>query len=455
MPETHLTDRGKRLLQAAIVLSVFTLIFRDIVLLLALIVTVSLPIYDFLSVRSTVRTVEGEAETEPSEIEEELTAGDEYIQKIELRNLPDRRLDYGSPLEDARIEDVARDGDEATLTLSYRPELAGTREADSVNFSVTGMLGLVEGSGEISANMNFRTRPRIMAAAVAAAGFLAGGAGTGAGEQTMQLKGAGLEYAGSREYRPGDDLGDMDWKATARLGRPIVKEYYLEGGGRVHLVFEAAAPDQVSIDKLSTQFLNLTTVLARREVPLGLTIHDGREVKVHTPEANPKEAVALALRHALRAVQVEVEELYDVLEPRTSGEVRRILQRVDREPLEKFLEAQLRIRVGEESPYRVLEDLVKEAGGDMQVALASSLWSDIGPLLEFEDYAREKGVNISVLQPTRPWNQCEDLEEGYRTRERYSRIHRVLENRGLSLSGSSEELVREIGRSRGISRSLR
>ncbi len=33
------------------------------------------------------------------------------------------------------------------------------------------------------------------------------------------------EYAGSREYRPGDSIRDMDWRATARLSTAIIREY--------------------------------------------------------------------------------------------------------------------------------------------------------------------------------------------------------------------------------------
>ncbi|MCJ7630532.1 MAG: DUF58 domain-containing protein [Longimicrobiales bacterium] len=33
------------------------------------------------------------------------------------------------------------------------------------------------------------------------------------------------EYRGLRSYRPGDDPRDIHWRTTARLGRPVVREY--------------------------------------------------------------------------------------------------------------------------------------------------------------------------------------------------------------------------------------
>ena len=35
--------------------------------------------------------------------------------------------------------------------------------------------------------------------------------------------GDSFEFIGNREYRDGDNLRDMDWRATARLSRPIVR----------------------------------------------------------------------------------------------------------------------------------------------------------------------------------------------------------------------------------------
>jgi len=38
-------------------------------------------------------------------------------------------------------------------------------------------------------------------------------------------RGARGEYRSLREYRPGDDLRDIHWKATARTGRAVIREY--------------------------------------------------------------------------------------------------------------------------------------------------------------------------------------------------------------------------------------
>jgi uncharacterized protein (DUF58 family) len=54
--------------------------------------------------------------------------------------------------------------------------------------------------------------------------------------------GDSFEFIGNREYREGDNLRDMDWRATARLNRPIVREYREEYFLRVGVVLDTYLP---------------------------------------------------------------------------------------------------------------------------------------------------------------------------------------------------------------------
>ncbi len=46
-----------------------------------------------------------------------------------------------------------------------------------------------------------------------------------AGEYKSTFKGTGVEFLDVREYLPGDDVRTIDWKVTARMGRPYVKKF--------------------------------------------------------------------------------------------------------------------------------------------------------------------------------------------------------------------------------------
>jgi uncharacterized protein (DUF58 family) len=51
-------------------------------------------------------------------------------------------------------------------------------------------------------------------------------------------RGESLEYIGNRDYREGDSVRDIDWRATARLSRPIVREFREEVFVRAALVLD-------------------------------------------------------------------------------------------------------------------------------------------------------------------------------------------------------------------------
>jgi uncharacterized protein (DUF58 family) len=54
--------------------------------------------------------------------------------------------------------------------------------------------------------------------------------------------GDSLEFIGNREYREGDNIRDIDWRATARLTRPIVREYREEYFHRAGLILDTSIP---------------------------------------------------------------------------------------------------------------------------------------------------------------------------------------------------------------------
>ncbi|HDD69464.1 MAG TPA: DUF58 domain-containing protein, partial [Candidatus Korarchaeota archaeon] len=48
-----------------------------------------------------------------------------------------------------------------------------------------------------------------------------------------------MEFYGLREYSPGDDLRRIDWKASSRLGRLILREFLKEKESDVYIILDA------------------------------------------------------------------------------------------------------------------------------------------------------------------------------------------------------------------------
>lgn len=62
-----------------------------------------------------------------------------------------------------------------------------------------------------------------------------------AGQYRSVFKGAGIEFEEVREYSPGDDVKSIDWKVSARLGRPFVKRFREEREQIVMLLVDMSA----------------------------------------------------------------------------------------------------------------------------------------------------------------------------------------------------------------------
>jgi len=60
------------------------------------------------------------------------------------------------------------------------------------------------------------------------------------GEYRSTFKGTGMEFVDVREYMPGDDIRAIDWKVTARMGRPYVKKFVEERELTVILCVDAS-----------------------------------------------------------------------------------------------------------------------------------------------------------------------------------------------------------------------
>lgn len=62
-----------------------------------------------------------------------------------------------------------------------------------------------------------------------------------AGQYKSVFRGSGIEFEEVREYSPGDEVKSIDWKVSARLGRPFIKLYREERESIVMLLIDMSA----------------------------------------------------------------------------------------------------------------------------------------------------------------------------------------------------------------------
>ena len=58
------------------------------------------------------------------------------------------------------------------------------------------------------------------------------------GAHAVRQIGKGREFEQLREYQPGDDYIDIDWKATARRGMPVTRTYQIEKTQEVYVIVD-------------------------------------------------------------------------------------------------------------------------------------------------------------------------------------------------------------------------
>ncbi len=96
------------------------------------------------------------------------------------------------------------------------------------------------------------------------------------GAALATARGEALEFMGNREFREGDNIRDMDWRATARLDRLVVREFHEEYLHRVALILDTALPDAPDAEEALEGAISLCAAagdwLARQEHPVGLLL---------------------------------------------------------------------------------------------------------------------------------------------------------------------------------------
>lgn len=85
-----------------------------------------------------------------------------------------------------------------------------------------------------------------------------------AGERTQGPLGLGTEFDRIRDYRPEDDLRQINWKATARVGRPMSNQHRIEVEQELRLLIDSGRLTVASVSNVTVLdvLLDIATALA-------------------------------------------------------------------------------------------------------------------------------------------------------------------------------------------------
>lgn len=130
--------------------------------------------------------------------------------------------------------------------------------------------------------------------------------------RVIRVRAEGREFESLREYRPGDDRRSIDWKATARRGKPFVRQHQPEKNQQVILLLDCGrhmageSNGRRKLDHAVDAALRLAKVALDHGDLVGVLAY-GRDVKRWLP---PRKGVdqLRAIAQALYQVEAVLEE---------------------------------------------------------------------------------------------------------------------------------------------------
>jgi len=121
---------------------------------------------------------------------------------------------------DTNIQTVLVPVDEsATVDVRTTPRKLGSHAWPSMHARIAGPLGLAWWSRKLDPGYSMRVMPELLRDGARRIGAVSGGV------RTRSILGAGAEVLQLRDYRAGDPQNLIDWKATARRGQLISRDF--------------------------------------------------------------------------------------------------------------------------------------------------------------------------------------------------------------------------------------
>ena len=123
-----------------------------------------------------------------------------------------------------------------------------------------------------------------------------------AGQYVSVFKGRGIEFDEVRPYVPGDEIRTIDWKVTARLGKPYVKRFVEERQLTLMLMADISASQDFgsatrSKREVAAELCALLAFSATfNDDKVGLTLFHGGHRAVHSGAQRPEACAARRAR---------------------------------------------------------------------------------------------------------------------------------------------------------------
>ncbi len=406
----EVTEKGRKLALSIIALTLLYVLFLDILLLLAASIIASIMFYSFSVALLRNRNLKKHSKIEPGCIELKLVAGTTQSMKMKIENKKPLSIRVKPTLNFCKIiPELYKTNEELKIEIS--PMLAGNYDSKWLEVEILSPLNIFVLKSTLPFNIKLTVLPRVVPVAIKALELLAT-SGTRIYEIPVQTVGIGTEYFETREYIPGDDPKRVDWKATARLQKLMIKKFHKEIGWLINLIYDEKVAGPLSRDEAATLFLKIALSLTSMEIPYDLSFigvnNEIRSIKFK----DQRTALLAAIKHALDAVNVDYGVLYELVEAQSTKEALKLLKMIDKEIIVKKTQ-----KFDEESNAIVITCLI----------------GDISWLMDLHETLKLNGRTLMINVPSKTWLDSPNLEETYINYEKQLKILAMLKRRGIEV----------------------
>ena len=394
------TGRGLALAYAVITLTILSIISRDPVLA---IVAAPLALTLALDLVALMLRARGECRVELDRGELRLHLGD----RVEVNG----RIECGDVIDVMssgllRVKGLKR-GSQATVSFEVEGLHVGSYEVTGVDVLRVTPLGTLTFTSRAPIRLNVRVTPRAAYLLALAYEVLAGGGpNPGLSELESIVRSDSGVYVYTREYMPGDSLRRVDWKATARRLRFMVKEYRLELGSLGLLALDLRCLGERTCDDIASAALLIAIGLPFEGRINVLELDTGRLL-----EMGQRELLAYTIFRILEPEIAGRLDLQEYVPPPTLGELQRIA-----------------LKLGYKTKTKTIQASTQGA-----TAILTTLLVENWKTLEVVEKARSSGDTTIIVTPRKPWLDMGSLEQAYIAYTTYTKTAAKIKNMGAEL----------------------
>ncbi len=306
--------------------------------------------------------------------------------------------------ESTRSATLPGDGS-ITVGIELLPRRLGNHRWSTMSARICGRLGLAWWSRPVSVGRDLRVVPDLLAAT---SRERVGSSAVGSSERSR--RGVGDEMLALRPYRNGDPRRAVDWKASARAGRLIVRTFTQDQHLEIVVAIDAGRTSRIESDGMSrfTHYVNLTARFAEyavlNEDRVGLIVYADRPLVALPPERGSR--CVADIRRSLTEIRpqaVESDAVSAVLQLRRLVRHRSLVVLLT-DLYERSASSQLAqtVRLLRPTHVPMVVGLVGQEVRELQEAHAEE-WIDPYRSLAAAEYQRDINANVSRLRRMGAW----------------------------------------------------